>query len=409
MNSRSFPRPVEKNHPSKVPLGILCLLALMVFDGVFSSLMSSDDQDRTIIHFFRFSLSLVYLSYILFLNDFFIRRLLPLERVLTLFIPWSLFSAILISPDRFLALMEVSRYIYWTLVFSFVYAVVRRYPQTVQYICFFLAVSTVYYLMETITKRGEMIDHRGSQKVGGINASYSLIFIYPWLLIYQRKWIKFLGMLAVCGGILISYKRGAILTLFIVIGMTVFSGVLIYRGKKLFNWVVTNVFFGLFLTLFGIYIFSNLGLAEGYEYRMQDIDSGRREIYEDLFNSISRSSTFEVICGHGLLSTVRETGYVAHNDWLEAFYGLGIVGLAMFTWIHFCILVLLFRLYQNKAEYFIPCFAGYTIFFCRALTGGWLHYTSFAYFLALIAIAYASSEREYWDNFSDDGYKIRRT
>jgi len=394
----------------RVPFTTLAVLFLMVFDEVFSMSMSSDGQERTIIYIFRFSMILVYLWYILLLNDFFMRRLRPLEMILVFFTLWSLFSAVMISPNKFLALMEVLRYIYWTLAFSFVYTVVRRYPQTVQYICFYFALSIIFYLWFTVTKSNEMIDLRG-ERTTGINSSYCLVFTYPWLLIYRRKLVKFLGMLAVCGGVIVSYKRGAVLVLFIAFCMTGFSGILIYRGKKLFRWVTTIVFIGIILTLLVLCLNLSFGLAAGYSYRMQDVQegsfSGRREINEGLFNNISNSSYFETICGRGLFSTVQETGGAwAHNDWLESLFSLGIIGLVIFTLIHFCILVLLFRLLKSKTEYFIPCFTGYTIFFCRTLTAGWLHYTSFSYFLALIAVAYALSERGCLDNFFDDRYRI---
>lgn len=404
MNNLTYQQ--SETNSQKVPFPILVLLFCMVFDEVLSWSFYSAEDDRTIVYAFRFVLSLAYSIYILFLNNCFTRRLLPLEKMIYLFILWTFFSMAIVTPGNILALRELSRFIYWGFAFPFVYLVVLRYPRAIQYICFFFALSAVFFLFVTISGREAMIDRRSSRGASGINSSYCLVFAYPWLLMYRSKWIKYLGLLIVCGGVIISYKRGAVLTLFMAICMTGLSGFLFYQGKQRLYWVIKCIFIVIIASLFIIYLFRNLyHLKAGYEYRMdaeQGSFSGRREIWEHLYYRFSTSSYFNYICGNGLLTTVKETGLRAHNDWFEILYCLGIIGLVIFILCNCHIFVVLYQLFKRKMELFIPCVAGYVVFFFKSVSGGWTHYTSFAYFLSLIAVACAMYERDCLAGLTDE-------
>ena len=395
MNQAAFPQTLET--PSKkIPLWILLLFCLIGFDGVLSLSQLSEGGERLIVYFFRAMTATFFFTYIVNIDNGFRRSLLPLEIVFIAFNLWSIASALFVSPDQFLAVLEVSRYMYWTLSFSFVYSAIRRYPQATQYLCFIFAVSALYYVYFTITKRGEMIDRRGDRVIG-INSSYLLLFVFPWLQVYKNKLIKFLGSLIICATVFISFKRGAILTMMVMLCMMWIGGILIYRSKKMqIKFIARELIVGFFFIAGGILIYPHI--QAGLEYRMMDIESGsfsgRREILEELSRSAINSTWYEIWFGNGLLSTFSVVGRVAHNDWVQVFYDLGIVGVLIFLLIHLNILTLLRSLFKKQSELFVPCVAGYTIFICKSLTGGWLHYTSFTFFLALIAVAYALNETE---------------
>jgi len=166
------------------------------------------------------------------------------------------------------------------------------------------------------------------------NFGYQVLIIIP-LTLYcfpNNKKISFLIFIITITCVFLSTKRGAIIC--VIICCLIYFFYLLKESKKSFFKIFATVFvtsFSMFF-LFSEFFLNNYYIADKYEQTLLGNLSGRDEIYQKLFDYISNNLTLvNSIFGNGLDYTqIITQGYAAHNDWLEIFIDLGIIGLLLY-------------------------------------------------------------------------------
>ena len=116
----------------------------------------------------------------------------------------------------------------------------------------------------------------------------------------------------------------------------------------------------------------------------EDGGSGRIAIYESYLHELSRMSSSELLTGRGFDSGKLILVQSAHNDWLEALYDFGIIGLILYVALHILLLKRVIQLIRMKSSLAEPCAAAYAIFLMMSMTSHLIIYPN--YFTVLVAL-----------------------
>ena len=166
------------------------------------------------------------------------------------------------------------------------------------------------------------------------NLSYSIVGLIPLIFFFKQKYIQiFLFVLAQII-VLISLKRGAMISGGIFFTFFFFSlfQKKIFRLSLVHKIIILCAFFISFLFIYTIYI-QNEVLISRIDAMINDGDSsGRDEIWGLILNQwVGRSSFINFILGFGFGGGIILTGsHFAHNDWLEILSSLGILGVMLY-------------------------------------------------------------------------------
>lgn len=179
------------------------------------------------------------------------------------------------------------------------------------------------------------------------NSAYLVLSVIPSLLFWKNNIVKYGLITIILALVILCMKRGAIL-----IGAVMLLMFFIYeisRGSKKSKFV--NFVFASVLVVAGIFFIGNLMNTNEYfmhriEITLEGNSSGRDSLFTHLWDYMTNeANAFEFIFGLGADGTVKAIGQVAHNDWLEYFVDMGVVGLLAF----FALWINLFRMYLNYA------------------------------------------------------------
>lgn len=180
----------------------------------------------------------------------------------------------------------------------------------------------------------KVISNKSIEEVNNIGYHY-LNFIPFILLIPRRPYLK----IALCLGlnllIVISAKRGAIITMGFV-DIVFFTYIL--RSKELSTNIFAKVLLCAVLTCAGVYVLKsiqqNAFVIERFEQLESGNSSGRYQIYASLINNwVNHYDLVQQIIGGGFckVPTINVLiGVYAHNDWLELLTDLGFLGVIVY-------------------------------------------------------------------------------
>ena len=172
------------------------------------------------------------------------------------------------------------------------------------------------------------------------NIGFLFVPLIPMLAIVKMRNIwKYILVLLSFGFIMLSMKRGAILTGGVVLLLFMMHNVKVRTKTQ----IVST--FGLLITVtFVIYkLVANLYTTNAFFHRrfeltMQGYTSQREKLYSYFWHTFSEgTSPFEFFFGHGANGTVALYGQYAHNDWLEFAINQGLLGVILYVvyWIIF--------------------------------------------------------------------------
>lgn len=163
--------------------------------------------------------------------------------------------------------------------------------------------------------------------------SYYPLFLLPLVLMHPSKLIRYAAMLIVSLVVFSSIKRGGLIALSV--GLLVY--ILCYRhttshGIKAV--IYSCITLGMLSILF--YYIANSdygGVIERIISIQDDGGSGRTDVWDTTWSMISESDTFQYIFGHGENAVIRDSPMFlsAHNDFMEAWYDYGLVGLFLYS------------------------------------------------------------------------------
>lgn len=224
----------------------------------------------------------------------------------------------------------------------------------------------------------------------GQNANASvLLWCIPLLLLYRPPvWASGLVGLASVA-IIVTCKRGAILAL--LIGGLVFCVISILmsaRNRRLRH--VTTVML-LVIAIAGGLVWQ----WENLQYRMRDPDnpdtmrSAHRWFYRAILSKWYDSGLFGLLFGQGfgtVVATLSRYGIAigAHSDWLGIFHDMGLFGVALFTYLHYRILLMIYSALRQRDPITPALTMGYCTFALRNIYSGVAIGTSDTIYFALL-------------------------
>jgi hypothetical protein len=116
---------------------------------------------------------------------------------------------------------------------------------------------------------------------------------------------------------------------------------------------------------------------------VEDGGTGRIAIYQSYLKEMSLMSFSELLTGRGFDSGKLLLDKSAHNDWLEALYDFGIIGLILYVALHLFLLKRIFEFIRIKSPLAEPYVVSYAIFFMMSLTSHLIIYPD--YFTIMVA------------------------
>ncbi len=206
---------------------------------------------------------------------------------------------------------------------------------------------TIFYYFKALN---EALDLLGSENVTN-NSGYYFVPLVPLLLLLDiKKILKYVLLLVIGGFVLMSAKRGAILT-YVICSIEYLYFELLRASNKTKLFVL---FFSAFILVAGYQV--SMKVIESNVYLSMRLDdtragntSSRDIIYGKLVDNIENQNSFvKLLLGNGVNGTMKISGSLAHNDWLEIAIDMGIVGLLIYVFYYIAFYSLTKRSHRDK-------------------------------------------------------------
>lgn len=222
----------------------------------------------------------------------------------------------------------------------------------------------------------------------GNNVIFYMFTLIPFiLLIKNRKW-QLLLMIFVSVLVVVSYKRSAIIGMFLI--LTVFIYFSFLKSSR-------NMLQNIFITIFGVSLFVSIlfvanrftdGIsAERLSNLQEDGGSGRLSRWSKLDTTLKTTySPGDWIKGKGFrfseIAMNKRSG-TAHNDFLEVLCDYGLIGLSLYVYFHLLVLKRMIFLIRIKSEYRLSYISSYIIFFVMSMVSHLIIYPTYFIYLAI--------------------------
>ena len=236
-------------------------------------------------------------------------------------------------------------------------------------IFFIVAIVSYYHNRQILLK--EYMDYIQDWDGFTNNYGYAVASLIPLTIFFAKKPLIQYLLLGVCVIFaLMSVKRGAILvSLLCLVYCVYYISIKGHKGPIGLRPILLS-----FMIIFFVYItidnlletnsFFNAKIGAAF----QGDDNSRSDIASLMIYHLRNNATpFELLFGGGAYNTVRVTGYLAHNDWLELLMNQGLLGIIVYliywislikTWIK----TAAHELYSNGIALFIIIFFTKTFF-----------------------------------------------
>lgn len=185
------------------------------------------------------------------------------------------------------------------------------------------------------------------------NGGYMIAFIFPLTaFLFREKKFWFLITISVLL-VLMSAKRGAILC--------VSMEVLFFMLFKFKTINFRNYIFVVFAGLVVFYLaYSYIGTNDYLVERLNNGDSGGRDVlYENAWKAFRQGDLMQQLFGYGFLQTITKTGQFAHSDWFEIIVDHGIIGVLVYFYVFYSLLIIYIRKVRKLDD-------KYRLMFCSA-------------------------------------------
>lgn len=166
-----------------------------------------------------------------------------------------------------------------------------------------------------------------------LGSSYYALFMLPLVMCFPNKLVRYGGVLIVAVAVFSSAKRGGVLAL---LGGTLAYVVVSQRVSK--QSALVKFFIMVLVLALLTWVFIVMGTAgdndvfERFENIDQDNGSGRTLVWAEVMRLIHHEDAQAYIFGNGYNTVVEASrlGLSAHNDYLEAWYDYGFIGLLLY-------------------------------------------------------------------------------
>lgn len=218
--------------------------------------------------------------------------------------------------------------------------------------------------------------------------AYTLLMFLPFVLMLKSKIIKWTIAIAIFLALLVSLKRGGVISFALAI-IAYFAVRSIISSKHILN---TIVIFLIGIIIVSIFVYVDQLLLENQLFErlinmQNDSGSGRMQVYRDVVQMIITSSESHIILGHGWDQVIahQPDHFSAHNDYLEVLYDCGILGFIPLVALLVSMFIYLRRLIIRKSSYAPAMAAMLTAFMCNSTIS---HVILYAKFMSVVALAY---------------------
>lgn len=167
-----------------------------------------------------------------------------------------------------------------------------------------------------------------------LGSSYYALYILPIALIKPSITTRLLSIITVSLAIFSSVKRGGVMALALGLLAYIITQQIVSKRNKF-----SKVIIGIAILLIFAYIFFYIGtlgdnnIFERFETIQEDQGSGRTEVWEEAWRLINDQGFGNYLIGNGF-NTVVENSFLllsAHNDYLEAWFDFGLIGVLLYS------------------------------------------------------------------------------
>lgn len=187
-----------------------------------------------------------------------------------------------------------------------------------------------------------------------LGSSYYALYILPIIIIYPSKTIKAIGVIAISVAVFSSVKRGGVLALALGMLAYIITSQIVSPKSKL-----TRITIGVSILLIFASVFIYIGtmgdnnIFERFETIQEDNGSGRTEVWEEAWRLINSQGILTYIAGNGFNTVVENSRLVlsAHDDYLEAWFDFGLIGLVLYVVSILCVFIQTVVSIYKKRDY----------------------------------------------------------
>ncbi|MDR2085163.1 MAG: O-antigen ligase family protein [Bacteroidales bacterium] len=237
------------------------------------------------------------------------------------------------------------------LYFLFYYTAITKNPEWKDIMINITALSSIVISIISIRMNFFLIS---LGDVGSAMGYFSLLML-PYILLCNKKIIKYAAIAFLLVAIFSSSKRGGILSFFFAFAVYFFIRYFLIEKK---NKILKTVYISfVFVALIGVFYWfvnrQNSDIIERIENIENDQGSGRVVIWENVLELMGESTLREWLIGHGIFSTAKYTSgnFSAHNDFLQLLFDNGIFVFLLLIGMHISLIKKLFYLIRIKSVY----------------------------------------------------------
>ena len=166
------------------------------------------------------------------------------------------------------------------------------------------------------------------------NIGFQFVPLIPMLLLVKIKNIwKYILAMVIFGFIILSMKRGAILTGGVMLLLFLKQNFRVRTKQQLFYMfsLTCIAIFVMYRSVMNLYE-QNAFFHKRFDMTMHGYSSNRDKLFTYFWNYFTeRTSVLEFFFGHGANGTLSLYGQYAHNDWLEFAINQGVLGLILYS------------------------------------------------------------------------------
>lgn len=187
-----------------------------------------------------------------------------------------------------------------------------------------------------------------------LGSSYYSLYMLPLVLVYPSKIGKTCLTIIVSLAVFSSVKRGGVLALALAMIAYIITNQLVSKQGKFKKIIIGFCILTAFIAIFAyIGTMGDNNIFERFESIQKDNGSGRTDVWTEAWRLINDQGIFTYFVGNGFNTVIRNSRYVlsAHNDYLEAWFDFGLIGMLLYI-ISLCLLFKdIFKCLKTKKEY----------------------------------------------------------
>lgn len=187
-----------------------------------------------------------------------------------------------------------------------------------------------------------------------LGSSYYSLYMLPLVLVYPSKIGKTCLTIIVSLAVFSSVKRGGVLALALAMIAYIITNQLVSKQGKFKKIIIGFCVLTAFIAIFAyIGTMGDNNIFERFESIQKDNGSGRTDVWTEAWRLITDQGIFTYFVGNGFNTVVHNSRYVlsAHNDYLEAWFDFGLIGMLLYI-ISLCLLFKdIFECLKTKKEY----------------------------------------------------------